>query len=126
MLRKLQDILVLLYDRTSTLTHVNKAKKALFTRGRDLEHIPPRLHKQLFWSMLRGLRTGQFAGPRCLSLHQHYHQQASRGDSSLIHVTGSLYGLHCLRIPPMCPQKGLWSVVQLSQSCPHVHFPLSL
>ena len=34
---------VLLYQRTSALSHVNEAKKQLFTHNRKMENIPPTL-----------------------------------------------------------------------------------
>lgn len=43
-LEQIERYVVLLYQRTSALCHVNEARKQLFTQNRKMENIPPTLH----------------------------------------------------------------------------------
>ena len=43
-LNEIERYVVLLYHRTSALSHVNEAKKQLFAQNRKMENIPPTLH----------------------------------------------------------------------------------
>ncbi len=41
---QIERYVVLLYQRTSALSHVNDARKQMFTQNRKMENIPPTLH----------------------------------------------------------------------------------
>ena len=43
-MEQIERYVVVLYQRTSALSHVNEAKKQLFTHNRKMENIPPTLH----------------------------------------------------------------------------------
>ena len=43
-LNEIERYVVLLYQRTSALSHVNEARKQLFAQNRKMENIPPTLH----------------------------------------------------------------------------------
>ena len=43
-LNEIERYVVLLYQRTSSLSHVNEARKQLFAQNRKMENIPPTLH----------------------------------------------------------------------------------
>ena len=43
-LKEIERYVVLLYQRTSALSHVNEAMKQLFAQNRKMENIPPTLH----------------------------------------------------------------------------------
>jgi len=38
---QLERFVILLYDKTSECTYVNEARKVLFTKGRQIDRIPP-------------------------------------------------------------------------------------
>ena len=43
-LNAIERYVVLLYQRTSALSHENEARKQLFAQNRKMEYIPPTLH----------------------------------------------------------------------------------
>jgi len=43
-MEQLERYVVLLYQRTTAHSHVNEARKQLFTHNRKMENIPPTLH----------------------------------------------------------------------------------
>jgi len=43
-MEQIERYVVLLYQRTSALSHVNEARKQLFTHNRKMVNIPPTLH----------------------------------------------------------------------------------
>ena len=43
-MEQIERYVVLLYQQTSALSHVNEARKQLFTHNRKMENIPPTLH----------------------------------------------------------------------------------
>ena len=43
-MEQIERYVVLLYQRTSALSHVNEARKQLFTHKSKMENIPPTLH----------------------------------------------------------------------------------
>jgi len=43
-MEQIERYVVLLYQRTSAVSHVNEARKQLFTHNRKMENIPPTLH----------------------------------------------------------------------------------
>ena len=73
-LNEIERYVVLLYQRTSSLSHVNGARKQLFAQNRKMENIPTTLHaleehvKRLF------IRQGTYGGSHSLE-SQKFHRQ---------------------------------------------------
>ena len=74
-LNEIERYVVLLYQRTPVLSHVNEARKQLFAQNRKMENIPPTLHALEQHVKRAVYQAGHILGQSLIGEPEKFHRQ---------------------------------------------------